>query len=489
MKQLTCILSLLLSAITLSAQPFESVTYKVFNQNYPPLECIGSLKTYPSGQVAAQRWSVGYECVDRGYAKYSESGQYISHLGVGHARIQSGWARTEQKKGKYEYAWLDEIVDGIVSQNVTPWISLGYGNPIYSSEITLGAKIFTDEPTLKAWEKYVETTVSRYKDRVHKWEVWNEPNQKINKDNPSTYTTLLVRTCEAIKRVDPDAQIAAFALASVDAAYLSHVLNDLKEMDKTDLFTHVSLHKYYENPDDCDYDFMTLRKIVHDFNPELIVFQGESGCPSKLEWTHALKHIQFDEFIQAKTVLRRMFCDFAIGQACSIFTLTDLVYPDMQQSFGLLRTGLDFKVKYKKPSFYAVRNLVNLLPDNVTPFDVEFTSNTSREIKVKGLMDGDKIIGVAYYFSDNAPSSSLDWSSVTMTLKNLKIKNPVLVEPITGKVFNLNLYHYSPNSPDTKYTDIPIWDSPVMIMDKTALKLTGPAGDRKGLEKDFNTEM
>ena len=489
MKRLTYILSFMLGLTSLSAQPFESVTYKVFNQNYPPLECIGSLKTYPSGQVSAQRWSIGYECVDRGYAKYSESGSYISQLGVSHARIQSGWARTETKKGRYDYAWLDEVVDGIVSQNVTPWISLGYGNPIYSSEITLGAKIFTDELTLKAWEKYVETTVSRYKDRVHKWEVWNEPNQKINKDNPSTYTTLLVRTCEAIKRVDPDAQIAAFALASVDAAYLSHVLNDLKKMGKTDLFTHVSLHKYYENPDDCDYDFMILRKMIHDFNPELIVFQGESGCPSKLEWTHALKHIQFDEFIQAKTVLRRMFCDFAIGQACSIFTLTDLVYPDMQQSFGLLRTGLDFKVKYKKPSFYAVRNLVNLLPDNVTPFDVEFTSNTSREIKVKGLMDGDKIIGVAYYFSDNAPSSSLDWSSVTMTLKNLKIKNPVLVEPITGKVFNLNLYHYSPNSPDTKYTDIPIWDSPVMIMDKTALKLTGPAGDRKGLEKDFNTEM
>ena len=86
----------------LSAQPFESVTYKVFNQNYPPLECIGSLKTYPSGQVEAQRWSVGYECVDRGYAKYSESGSYISQLGVSHARIQSGWARTEQKKGKYD---------------------------------------------------------------------------------------------------------------------------------------------------------------------------------------------------------------------------------------------------------------------------------------------------------------------------------------------------------------------------------------------------
>lgn len=489
MKTISTIIILLLCSTILGAQPFESVTYKVFNQNYPPLECIGSVKTLPSGQVAADRWSVGYECVDRGYAKYSESGAYISQLGVAHARVQSGWARTETKKGKYDYAWLDEVIDGIVSQNVTPWMCLGYGNPIYSSELTLGAKIFTDEATLKAWEKYVETTVARYKDKVGLWEVWNEPNQKVNKENPSTYTTLLVRTCEAIRRVDPDARIAAFALASVDVSYLSHVLDDLKKMGRTDLFTHVSLHKYYENPDDCDYDFKTLRQVIHDFNPELIVFQGESGCPSKLEWTHALKHIQFDEYIQAKTVLRRMCCDFALGQACSVFTLTDLVYPDMQQSFGLLRTGLDFKVKYKKPSFYAVRNLVNLLPDNITPFEVQFTANTSREMKVTGLKNGDRTVGFMYYFSDNAPVSSLEWSDVTLTVRNLKIKNPVLVEPITGKVFNLNLYHYSPNSPDTKYTRIPVWDSPVIIMDKSELKMVIPGHDRQSLEKDFNTEM
>jgi hypothetical protein len=65
----------------------------------------------------------------------------------------------------------------------------------------------------------------------------------------------------------------------------------------------------------------------------------------------------------------------------------------------------------------------------------------------------------------------------------------VFVEPITGKVFNLNLYHYSPNSPDTKYTNIPVWDSPVMIMDKSAIRLVSPDTDRKSFEKDFNTEM
>ena len=62
-------------------------------------------------------------------------------------------------------------------------------------------------------------------------------------------------------------------------------------------------------------------------------------------------------------------------------------------------------------------------------------------------------------------------------------------ESVTYKVFNLNLYHYSPNSPDTKYTNIPVWDSPVMIMDKESLNLLSPEAGRKELEKDFNTEM
>ena len=110
-------------------------------------------------------------------------------------------------------------------------------------------------------------------------------------------------------------------------------------------------------------------------------------------------------------------------------------------------------------------------------------------MKVTGLKDGENVVGVMYYYSDNAPSSSLDWDSITFTIKNLKIKNPVFVEPITGKVFNLNLYHYSPNSPDTKYTNLPVWDSPVMIMDRSALKMVSPDADRKALEKDFNTEM
>ncbi len=62
-------------------------------------------------------------------------------------------------------------------------------------------------------------------------------------------------------------------------------------------------------------------------------------------------------------------------------------------------------------------------------------------------------------------------------------------ESVTYKAFNLNLYHYPPNSPDTKYTRLPVWDSPVMIMDKEAIDMMVPGKDMEGILKDFNTEM
>lgn len=462
MKKLLLI-SLLLP-IQLFSQTGKSVTYEEFNRTLPPLDCAGRIKTHNSGDICADRWSVGCECLDRKMAEWSEFGKYVSMLGVGYSRIQSGWARTETKKGKYDYSWLDEIVDGLVGQNVKPWISLCYGNPLYGTETTLGATIFKDDKTFAAWDKYVENTVARYCDRVHVWEIWNEPN--ISSNTPESYVKLIEHTCRAIRKVDSSAKIAAFALASVDRKFLNAVLDILSAKNERDLFDIVTFHKYYENPDDGDYDFAVLTEDVHRFNPSLKVVMGESGCPSKLEFGHALKHYQFDEKIQAKTILRRMACDFAAGRPCSVFTMVDLVYPDMQQSFGLLRTNLQSKVIYAKPSFYAVRNMVNLLPDSIEPFEIEFNHNSSKTIKAVGLRrSSDKsIAGVMFYFCDDAPLSSLQYSNVTVTFKNLKIKAPLFVEPVTGKVFKLGNYHRSPNSPDEKFTNLPIWDSPLFLM-------------------------
>ncbi len=108
-----------------------SLTWGRFNRVSPDLMCIGRIRTLPSDQLKSDNWSIGCECLDRDYGNFDKYRSHLRPLGISHARIQSGWARTEQKKGHYDFAWLDHIVDGMIAEGVKPWMCLCYGNPIY----------------------------------------------------------------------------------------------------------------------------------------------------------------------------------------------------------------------------------------------------------------------------------------------------------------------------------------------------------------------
>lgn len=110
-------LSGLMLALAAPAQHW-SLTWKKLQTVSPGLEQIGLVSTASSRELANPRWSVGCECLDREYADFSAYKPYVGELGVGAARIQSGWARCEKEKGKYEFEWLDEAVDGLRGQGI-----------------------------------------------------------------------------------------------------------------------------------------------------------------------------------------------------------------------------------------------------------------------------------------------------------------------------------------------------------------------------------
>ena len=165
--------------LPLGAQVGPSITYEKFMQAAPPITQVGVLKA--DATLRAQRWSIGCEGLDRDMADFSAYKPYVGQLGVGYARIQSGWAKTETERGKYDFAWLDAIVDGLLEQQVQPWLCLCYGNPLYGDGNTLGNAIPSD---LGPWKKYVAAVVEHFKGRVHCYEVWNEPNISVNAGHP-----------------------------------------------------------------------------------------------------------------------------------------------------------------------------------------------------------------------------------------------------------------------------------------------------------------
>ena len=80
-------------------------------------------------------------------------------------------------------------------------------------------------PNLDLWKEYVYKTVSHFKDRVHYWELWNEPFSWPWQDTPENYTRLLKATWEAAKSADPDCKIVGGCLAPLDYASTRSFMN------------------------------------------------------------------------------------------------------------------------------------------------------------------------------------------------------------------------------------------------------------------------
>lgn len=431
---------------------------------------LGRLAVRHARDIESSPWSVGCETLDRDQARFSVYKDYVGELGVKHGRLQSGWAKCEKQKGVYDFAWLDECVHGLNEQGVKPWMCLCYGNPIYGSELHLGAGVAAvahNEEALAAWLKYVEATVARYKDTVNRWEIWNEPNSHGCEE----YATLLMRTAEAIERVQPNAEIMGLSLAGVSLEFTKGVLEILKEHEKLACIDYLTYHPYTRNPDSSYTAVDRLKQLVESYSPDIKLYQGENGCPSILEWTHALAHYPWTEYSQAKWFLRRLAGDRVRDIPSSAFTIIDLRYPNMLQSFGLIRSNLLHQFIYKRPAYYGVQHLVSFFDDEVKPIGLlAYESDCPRKMAVAGFEKVGTSVALLWY-SDEVPSDSLKWDLVDLTIRGATFEDPVYVEMITGKVYELDRSGWKTEEKTVKFTKLPVWDSPVMIAERSKTEL------------------
>ncbi len=454
---------------TFSMAQYKSINWDKFKFSGPGLKQIGWLATKPSKEIQSSPWSVGCETLDRNYGKFSVYKNYVGELGVKHARLQSGWAKCEKEKGKYNFAWLDSCVYGLSEQSVKPWMCLCYGNPVYGADFDLQAKIFTDDETMSAWLKYVEATVSRYKNVINEWELWNEANNG-NKD-PKVYASLFIRTAEVVRKVQPDAVIIGLSTYRIPLDYTKEFLDILKANKKLGLLNYVCYHPYLNNPDDSYEDVGKLASLVRSYSSDIKLFQGENGCPAILEFGHALKNYPWTEISQAKWFMRRMAGDRVRDIRTNVFTLIDLKYPNMLQSFGLIRSNLLHEIIYKRPSFYGVQHMVSIFDDSVKPVgELEFTSNAMRTMTVAGFKKDNSPI-ILLWYKDQIPGDDFKWDLADLKIKGENFKDPVYVEMISGKVYEISGGDWSNEKTDVRFTNLPVWDSVIMIAERSQVNL------------------
>lgn len=455
------------------------VTWARLNRLDPGLPEIGRLQTRTSAEVRSSKWSVGCETLDRDYGDWESYKDLIPLLGVKRARFFSGWAKTEQEKGVYDFAWLDRQVRECAAMGVKPWICISYGNPVWGSDFRLGMRVkqVTDSPeAFAAWLRYTRALVARYRDVVDEWEVWNEPFNQAEE-----YAELFIRTARAIREVQPSAKVICTAIAmNRDMAKSDYavVLERLKRENALGLANLFAYHPYANNPD-TSYEAgkgqfgwmmaLPLRRLVKSYSADYDILQGETGCPSQLEYAHALANVEWTEYSQAKWNLRRAMGDAARSIPSCLFTMIDLQYTFMLQSFGLVRSNTLKEFVYRRPSWYAMRNVYALFDDDTLPQGIAEVQAGSRTLS-NALFTRFGLPLRVLWFSDRIPDSGLDWTPVDLEVPE-RMEDPVWVELITGRVFGIPRASVAGQSGGLSLRQVPMWDSPVIVAPRAAIPL------------------
>jgi xylan 1,4-beta-xylosidase len=162
----------------------------------------------------------------------------------------------EDKDGKpqYNFSYIDQIYDGLLENNVRPFIELSFMPKKLTSDANAAHAFWYKQNVAPPkdwdkWEQLVETftrhLVERYgENEVAQWyfEVWNEPNLDFWVGNPkdTTYFELYDHAAKAVKRVSSRLRVGGPSTAQ--AAWADRFLAHCKEKNVPVDF--VSTHVY-----------------------------------------------------------------------------------------------------------------------------------------------------------------------------------------------------------------------------------------------------
>jgi hypothetical protein len=449
------------------------------------LKKLGTLKPRSTSEITSSYITVGCETLDRDHTVWNNYKEYLPPLGVKKIRLQAGWAKCEKTPGVYDWKWLDEIIDYAVANKIEPWLQPSYGNPIYKGGggINLLNSLMTSEEAWAAWDRWVEALVTRYKDRVKEWEIWNEPDHPGQSITAETTANLNIRTAEIIKRIQPEAKIAGLAFTSnSDTVYLDKFLKVLADRNKLPLFTWISYHSYTMRPEDAysDKRVLGLRKVLERYSKEIKLRQGENGAPSTYIPSFALSKYYWTEYTQAKYNMRRVLGDLSHDIETDVFTIIDIYYnwgnPEtaVLNTKGLIQSDATMAAIRPKVAYYAIQNIASIFDSNLTLI-TDFSHRTSFEksLSVHGFKNiKSKKSFVALWIDEKQVSNDFTTSNVSITLEKTIFSKPVLIDLMTGKVYEITSTDWKQNGNTTTFTKLPLYDAPMLIADKDSVVFT-----------------
>jgi hypothetical protein len=444
---------------------------------------VGTLRPKSVGEISSSRWTLDCGGMDREHADWRAVREYVAPLGIARIRQQGGWARCEKDPGKYDFAWLDQVVFDAKRRGVSVWMELSYGNPAYpgGGGRQLAAGLPTSEEALAAWDRWVGEMARRYKGTVSDWCVWNEPDLGRAGNDPATVAAFAIRTAETVRREIPDATIAAFALAGARLDYVRPLVEEIARRGKAGLFDSIAYHHYAMNPDDGYGGVEECRAFLAREMPGLKLRQGEGGTWSEWGGAGALKKYPWTEISQAKYDLRRALGDLGHGDDTEVFHLCDLEYRTSGFHDGLVRYGLlktsgqadGYRVLKVKTAYYAIQNAVSVFNDDLDCLGPEGTARIGgikRGVAYEWRHRKSGAAVVVFWNAAGVPSDDFKTHEVEVSVAGDPAIDPVWVDLLSGNAYAIPPERIRRDGGRAVYA-VPVYDSPAFIAPRRMLSL------------------
>lgn len=449
------------------------------------MRLLGKIHAKTSLEIGEEsRVSIGFECVDRDLINPDRCYDLLGKSGVKYARCQTGWAKTEKVKGKYDFKWLDDMVNNLLDRGVKPWFNLGYGNPLYMENITnptaVGCvPILYGEEAMSAWLDFVEATVLHFKDRVTHWEIWNEAENTHfwypGTPNPNEYAQFIKQTSKVIKQVKPDAKTGA-CTAWLDFSYINDLIRNLSKGD-IDFF---SYHTYRISVEDnTAEEAVHLRKVLdqNGFN-DVAIWMGEGGRASWFPENYWLPG-KSTQHQQAVWQLRRFIHDIKCGtELTSFFQIADMVKPYEKANETIKKAAahgiLDGETYQPKKSYETISRLATVLGEKIAISNNMFVLSFNKDkfeylsrVTISAKKNGSDIY--FYWIPSNVEEERGIFEKADAYFEKGNIKEPVIVDLFDGNVYEPD---FETNAADIiSIKQLPVAEYPILICDKSLFEI------------------
>ncbi|MCF8260911.1 MAG: hypothetical protein K9J12_09065 [Melioribacteraceae bacterium] len=314
----------------------------------------------------------------------------LKRSNIDYLRISFGWDAIEYEKDKYDWLFWDDFVKtGVDDYGITMIPYVCY-TPAWNSTEPADSALYWNVPAvdMEQWGEFMFDLVTRYKDRIKTWELWNEPDIWIywRTEDVAQFAEFTKIGADAVKRADPEAKVVLGGIAYkpewIEALFKDHGVSPYIDV--------VNCHNYFEtwheNPVEEITDYINdVYNVVKEYGNKQPIWMAEVGYSTfKQGSTVSTSYSAYYDYehkpeYQAVDLTKRVALVRSTGQidAMAWYEIKDL--PPSDEVIGDIYNNKHLGIAYAdhspKPANKALIFVNELLMQPVKSIDEKVTSN------------------------------------------------------------------------------------------------------------------